>query len=55
MWERQIKYLGGILREFPLFGYLSPLSEKTSKQMSADVPLNWANLKAEPYTFKVNW
>lgn len=56
MWEWQMKHLGGVFGEFHLFGYfLSPLSDKTSEQMNADVLLNWANLKAEPYTFKVNW
>lgn len=53
--EWQMKYLGGVLGEFHLFGYfLSPLSHKTSKPMNADVLLSWAHLKAEPYTFKVN-
>ena len=51
-----MKYLSGVFEDFHLFEFfLSPLSDKTPEQMNADAPLNQADLKAEPHTFKVNW
>ena len=54
-WEWQMKYLGGAFEEFHPFGYfLSLLLDKTSEHVNVDVLLNWAHLKPEPCTFKVN-